>query len=115
VQRNNTENLKQIFPEKNCPATVPISTFMFFERFIYSQDRAATGKYVDRSWEYINVEIGTDAAQFPEKEYINGIFVQCISWINNRQRRPMLLDVVGLALPLPLLEIRKILRQIMVV
>jgi hypothetical protein len=23
----------------------------------------------------MNVEIGTDASQFPEKEYINGIFV----------------------------------------
>jgi hypothetical protein len=23
----------------------------------------------------MNVEIGTDAAQFPEKEYINGIFL----------------------------------------
>jgi hypothetical protein len=23
----------------------------------------------------VNVEIGTEAAQFPEKEYINGIFV----------------------------------------
>jgi hypothetical protein len=33
---------------------------------------------VDRSWEYINrshVEIGAEAAQFPEKEYINGIAV----------------------------------------
>jgi hypothetical protein len=36
---------------------------------------------VDRSWEYINrsqtheCEIGTEAAQFPEKEYINGILV----------------------------------------
>jgi hypothetical protein len=35
---------------------------------------------VDRSWEYINrsqtnVEIGTEAAQVLEKEYINGIFV----------------------------------------
>ncbi len=33
---------------------------------------------MDRSWEYINRsqthEIGTDAAQLPEKEYINGIF-----------------------------------------
>jgi hypothetical protein len=24
---------------------------------------------------HINVEIGTEAAQFPEKDYINGIFV----------------------------------------
>ncbi len=36
---------------------------------------------MDRSWEYINrsqthnVEIGAEAAQFPEKKYINGIAV----------------------------------------
>jgi hypothetical protein len=53
------------------------------ERFTYFQDPSAcsaAGKYVDWSWEYIahrhiNVEIGTEAAQFPGKEYINGIFL----------------------------------------
>jgi hypothetical protein len=34
----------------------------------------------------MNVGIGTDAAQFPEKEHINGIFlaVYCIVYILNR-------------------------------
>jgi hypothetical protein len=55
------------------------------EKFIYFQDRSAysaAGKYVDQSWEYtnrsqthMNVEIGTEAAQFSEKEYIKGIFL----------------------------------------
>jgi hypothetical protein len=54
------------------------------ERSIYFQGQSAysaAGKYVDRSWEYINgsqtqnVEIGTEAALFPEKEYISGIFL----------------------------------------
>jgi hypothetical protein len=30
----------------------------------------------------MNVEIGTEAAQFPEKEYINGIFVAVYSTVN---------------------------------
>jgi hypothetical protein len=58
----------------------------------------------------MNVEIGAEATQFPEKEYINGSFVQCILLINNRQRRPMFLDVVGRALPLTPLELCKILK-----
>ncbi len=72
--------------ERNCGASVPISTFMCL-RVIYifgwSVCLFCCRKYVDRSWEYriwfahrhLNVEIGTEAAQFPEKEYINGIFV----------------------------------------
>jgi hypothetical protein len=55
------------------------------EKFIYFHDRSdysAAGKYVDRSWEYKNLsqthewKIGTEAAQFPENEYINRIFVE---------------------------------------
>jgi hypothetical protein len=30
----------------------------------------------------MNVEIGTEAAQFPEKEYINGIFVAVYHSLN---------------------------------
>jgi hypothetical protein len=53
------------------------------ERFIYFQDRSiyfAAAKYVDCRailgiFKSLNVEIVTEAAQFPEKEYINAIFV----------------------------------------
>ncbi len=76
-----------LFPKQNYNMVclpIPIHSYIC-ERFIYFQDWSvyiAAAKYVDRSWEYINrsqtkkkKEIGTEAAQFPEKEYINGIFV----------------------------------------
>jgi hypothetical protein len=53
------------------------------ERFLSSHNGSAyfaAGKYVDPFWDYntltnMNVDIGTEAAQFPENEYINGTFV----------------------------------------
>ncbi len=54
------------------------------ERFIYYKNQpaySAAGKFVDWSWEYINrsqtheCKIRTEAAQFLEKEYRNGIFI----------------------------------------
>ncbi len=41
------------------------------ERFIYSQDLSAYSVWTDPD----HVNFGTEAAQFPEKEYINEIFV----------------------------------------
>jgi hypothetical protein len=79
--------MKLLFPKQNDSCSVSQFLHSYIcEKFIYFQDRSAcsaAGKYVDfvdQSWEYINrshmnVEIGIEAAQFPEKEYINGIFL----------------------------------------
>jgi hypothetical protein len=32
----------------------------------------------------MNVEIGTEVAQFPEKEYINGIFLAVWIWVDGK-------------------------------
>ena len=54
LQRQNAENLKQIFPEK---ASVPICTFKcLWANYIFPRWVClfCWRKYVDRSWEYIN-------------------------------------------------------------
>ncbi len=63
LQRHNTENSKQIFPEKELCASVPISTFLclwaihIFPRSVClfcCSAYFAAGKYVDRIWKYMN-------------------------------------------------------------
>jgi hypothetical protein len=58
LQRQNAENLKQIFPEKEyIGASVPISTFMYLwanNIFPWWVCLFCWRKYVDWSWEYIN-------------------------------------------------------------
>ncbi len=39
----------------------------------------------------MNVEIGTEASQFPEKDYINGIFVAVQLMITNKAKLPQII------------------------
>ncbi len=57
LQRQNAENLKQIFPEKDYRGLSPNSTFMcLWSNYIFPRwsCRFCWRKYVDRSWDYIN-------------------------------------------------------------
>ncbi len=87
--------IKLIFPKQNYNVLSPSSYAHTYicERFIYFQvlfAYSAAGKYVERFWEYfiyiahryMNVEFWTEAALFPIKEYINGIFLQVWSFAN---------------------------------
>jgi hypothetical protein len=84
LQRTNTESSEQIFSEKEL--RVHKSQFphsCVFERLIYFHDRSAYSaagnmwtdhKNIKIAHKHMTMEIGTVAVQFPEKEYINGIF-----------------------------------------
>jgi hypothetical protein len=79
LQRQNAGNLKQIFPEKDYWGLSPnfhihVSVSELYTVFPRWVCLFCWRKYVDRSWEYI-VEIGAEAALFPENKYINGIAV----------------------------------------
>ncbi len=85
LRRHNAENSKQIFPKKNCAATVPIPPFMFLWaiyifpwsvclfccRTIYRWTERGNIKIAHR---YMKVESGTEAAQFLFCGYINPNF-----------------------------------------
>ncbi len=84
LQRQNAENLEQIFLEKeyrglspNFHIHVSVSELfiptMGLPVLLEEICRLILGIY--KSLKDMNVEIGTEAALFPEKEYINGIAV----------------------------------------
>ncbi len=86
--------------KRYCVTTIPSSSFLCLCYGIYIFPRLICQfcwrKYVDRSWKYINRsqthECGNwdgEAAQFPEKEYINGIFVAVYSNKGGSWRSPV--------------------------
>ncbi len=92
VQRTNTVNSKQTFPEKELSGNIPnfhihasVRDLYIFVLYIYFLNRSAysvarnmwtdPGNKQHKTLTYTCVKIGTEAAQLPKKEHINGIFV----------------------------------------
>ncbi len=78
-------DMKLLFPKTELYCSVSHFRHSYIcARFLYFQDRSAIlllGNMwtdpgnIEKAYRHINVEIGTEAAQFSEKEYINGIAV----------------------------------------
>ncbi len=79
--------MKLLFPKQNYNILSPssythISVRDLYTYFLDQSAYSAAWKYVDRSWEninrsqkHMNMEIGSEAEQFSENEYIYGIFL----------------------------------------
>ncbi len=82
LQRTNTENSKQIFPEKELRGHSPNFHFHVSVSDLYISTidlpillQEMCGSILGIAHRHMNVKISTEDAQFPEKEHINRIFV----------------------------------------
>jgi hypothetical protein len=79
---------KLLFPKQNYNVLSPGSYTHIFVRDLYISRIDLPILLQENMWtdpgniqfahRHMNVETGTEAVQFPEKEFINGIFLQCI-------------------------------------
>ncbi len=85
LQRTNTKNSKQIFQEKELRGHSPNSHIHVFVSdlsiptinlpILLQEIMWTDPGNIQVTYRHMLVEKGTEAPQFPEKEYINGIFV----------------------------------------